>query len=214
MAGLGGSTVEVPIPVALNSEVALECDVLSINPPPQIKWYNDLRPILPGSDVHFLDGGRYLFLRRLQPAHLQRQYYCAVTNVNLSQEVAAPTRYVLTDNITQGVLTDYKQIGNLRAFVGNSSIEFAFVGGVFGNIANQTISMLRVNGSEVAMLGSIGIIGSAILSIPGRFYLEASIYYNGGLTATRSGTITVFRKLIAIMYLKFLYGHIYRLCTP
>lgn len=199
MVGPGGSAIEVPISVALNSEVALECDILSINPPPQIKWYNDLGPIqedLPGNNVRFLDEGRYLYLRRLQPAHLQRQYYCAVTNVNLSQEVATPNRYVLIDNITQGVLTDYKQIGNLRAFVGNSSIEFAFVGGVFGDVVNQTINTLRVNGGEVAMLGSIGIIDATALSMPGMLHLEASINYNGGLTTIRSGTMSVFRKFI------------------
>ena len=116
----GESTVEVPIPVALNSDVALECDVLDTNPPPQIKWYSDLGPIqevVQGNSVRFLDGGRYLYLRKLLAAQLQRQYYCAVTNVNLSQEVPAPTRYVLIDNITRGELIDYKQIGNLRALI-------------------------------------------------------------------------------------------------
>ena len=58
------------------------------------------------------------YFKSLQAAHFERQCYCAVTNVNLSQEISAPTRYVLTDNIlTQGVLRDYKQIGDLRAFV-------------------------------------------------------------------------------------------------
>ena len=108
----GESIVEVPVSVALNSDVALECDVLDAKPPPQIKWYNDQGPIqeiLQGNRLRFLESGHYLYLRRLQAVHLQRQYYCAVTNVNLSQKVVAPTRYVLTDNITQGVLIDYKQ---------------------------------------------------------------------------------------------------------
>ena len=102
---------------------------------------------------------------------------------------------MLADNIiVQGELVDYKQIGNLRAFIGNSSIEFAFVGGVFGNVVNKTINTLSVNGDEVAILGNIGIIDTTILSMPGMVHLEASINYNGGLTAVRRGTMIVFRK--------------------
>ena len=196
MAESGKSTVEVPVPVALNSDVALMCDVLDAKPSPEIKWYNDQGPIqeiLQGNRVRFLESGHYLYLRRLQAVHLQRRYYCAVINVNLSQKVVSPTRYVLTDNITQGVLIDYKQIGNQRAFVGNTSFEFAFVGGVFGDVVNETINTLSVNGNEVAILGNIGIIDT--ISIPGMGRLEAIISYNGGLTAVRSGTMTVFRKL-------------------
>ena len=191
----GENTVEVSVPVALNSDVALECDVLDANPPPQIKWYNDMgaiQEVQQGNNVRFLENGRYLYLRRLQAAHLERLYYCTVTNANLSQEVAASIRYMLTNNIAQGLLVDYKQIGNLRAFVGNTSFEFAFVGGVFGDFVNETINTLFVNGDEVAILGNIGIIDT--ISIPGIVHLEAVVHYNGGLTAVRNGTMNVFRK--------------------
>lgn len=131
----------ITVPVALGSEVALKCDVLGANPP-QIKWYNDqgaIQEVTLDNSVRFLDDGHYLYLRRLQASHLERQYYCAVTNVNLSQEISAPTRYVLTDTLTQGVLMDYKQIGNLTAFVGNTSLEFAYVGGVFGEAIKMAL---------------------------------------------------------------------------
>ena len=117
MAESGQSTVEVVVPVALNSAVAMECDVLDAKPSPQIKWFDDqgeIQEVLEGNSIRFLDGGRYLYLKSLQAIHLQRQHYCTVTNANLSQEISAPTRYVLTDNLTQGILVDYKQIGNLR----------------------------------------------------------------------------------------------------
>ena len=130
----GQETVEVSIPIALNSGVALECDVLGASPPPQIKWYNDQGMITDNqvsNTVRFLDEGRYLYIRRLEPADLERQYHCAVTNARLNEEVTAPTRYILNDNLTMGVLTDYKQIGNLIAFVGNTSFEFSYIGGVF-----------------------------------------------------------------------------------
>ena len=181
--------------MALSSSVALECDVLDAKPPPQIKWFDDqgeIQEIQNGNSVRFLDSGRYLYIKCLQAVHLQRQYYCAVTNANLSREISAPTRYVLTDNLTQGMLVDYKQIGNLRAFVGNSNFEFTFVGGVYGDIVNETINVLTVDGTEVAILGNIGIIRE--ISMPGIYSLEASINYNG-LMALRNGTLTVYSKL-------------------
>ena len=192
--------------MALNSDVALECDVLAANPPPQIKWFDNLgaiQEIRQGNNVRFLDGGRYLYLRRLQHAHLQRQYYCTVTNVNLSQEVSAPTRYVLTDNLTRGVLMDYKQIGDLTTFAGNINFEFAYIGGVHGDNTNRTTSRLFWNHSnEVAVLGNIGTIEH--LSSPGNFTLEATVNYNGILT-TRIGTLKVYREynIIILLILAF-----------
>lgn len=205
MAEAGESTVEVSIPVALNSDVALECDVLDAKPPPRIKWYNDLNDqIRQSNEVQFLDGERYLYLRRLKAIHLERQYYCAVTSVNLSWEISAPSRYVLIDNLTQGVLIEYKQIGNLIAFVGNASLEFAFVGGVFDNEANRTVNILTVNGNGIPIrLESIGVIST--ISVPGTVHLEATVNYNSGMIAMRNGTLTIYRKsnhtIIAIFLL-------------
>ena len=194
VAGSGGNTIELSIPVALNSDVALECDVLDAKPPPRIKWYNDLgaiQEVIQGNSVRFLEGGHYLYLRRLQPSHLERLYYCSVTYANLSQEISAPTRYVLTDNLTQGVLMDYKQIGNLTAFVGNTNIEFAYVGGVYGNNINGTVNTLTVDGGEVIALGNVGMID--LVSSKGIIKLEAIVSYNG-LIVVRRGTLTIHRK--------------------
>lgn len=193
MAESNESTVVVPIPVALNSDVALECDVLSANPAPQIKWYNDTGPIQEDTQsnrVRFLDGGRYLYLSSLKPSHLDRQYYCAVTNVNVYQEMLAPTRYVLIDNLTQGVLMDYKQIGDLIAFVGYKNFEFAYVGGVFDNISNRTDNRLTVNGAFVRIKNNVGIIET--LSSPGFATLEATVIYS--TVTRRNGSLTVNRE--------------------
>ena len=183
--------------MALNSDVALECDVLDANPPPQIKWYddqNEIQEVKEGNRIRFLDGGRYIYLRNLQVTQLERQYYCNVTNANLSLEISAPTRYVLVDNSTQGILIDYKQIGNLRAFVGNSSFEFSYVGGVFDGKRNETVNRFTVNDSiDVGILGSIGIIPQGILTTPGMVHLTATVSYNG-MSEMRSGTLTIYRK--------------------
>ena len=189
------STIEVPIPVALNSDVALECDVLDAKPPPWIKWYDDqgeIQEMRESNNVRFLDNRRYLYLRSLEGAHLERQYYCSVTNANLSQEVLAPTRYVLTDNLTRGMLIDYKQIGDLRVFVGKTSFEFSYVGGVFGNNSNETFNTFTVNSDEVPVLGNIGILRTMLS--PGLFILEATVVYNG-MSAIKHGTLTVHREL-------------------
>ena len=102
---------------------------------------------------------------------------------------------MLTDN-DQGVLVDYKQIGNLTAFVGNTSTECAYVDGVFGDSINGTVNTLRVDGVEVTSLGNIGVID--LISLKGIFELEAYIRYDGhdGLTAVRRGTLTILRKSI------------------
>ena len=188
--------MEVSIPVAVNSDVALECDVLDAKPRPKIKWYDDqgeIQEMILDNSVRFLDDGRYLYLRRLQPSHLERQYYCSVTNANLIQEISAQTRYVLTDNLTQGVLMDYKQIGNWTAFIGNSSFEFAYVGGVFGsNNINRTSNRLFVNGSELVTLGNVGKI--TLLSSPGIIQLRAIVRYDS-VSVTRNGSVTVHREL-------------------
>ena len=199
----GESIVEVPIPVALNSDVALECDVLDANPPPQIKWCNDqgeIQEVFQSNRVRFLDGGHYLYLRSINSTQLEQQYYCNVTNVNLSLEISAPTRYVLIDNTTQGELMDYKQIGELKAFVGNTSFEFAYVGGVFGfSNYNETINILTVNDFEVAVLGSIGMIPQTILNISGMVPLKTTVFYNG-MVAMRSGTLTIYRKSLLFYF--------------
>ena len=186
------------VPVALMSDVALECDVLDAKPPPQLKWYDDQGEIeeirQTNMIMRFLDNRHFLYIKNLQVAHLQRQYYCSVTNVHLSQEVSAPTRYVLVDNLTQGVLFDYKQIGDLTAFVGNTSFEFAYVGGVFGNNINGTVNTLTINGNEVAVSENIGIVDTIIS--PGLFVLEVSVHYNGlSMIDMKWGTLAVYREL-------------------
>ena len=203
MPELGETTVEVPVPVALNSDVALKCDVVAANPPAQISWYDDqeeIQEVHQGNNVRFLDDGHYLYIRGLQATHLGRHYYCAVTNVNLSQEVSAPTRYVLTDTLNQGELKDYKKIGDLRAFVGNTSFEFAFIGGAYGNNSlNGTRNDLFVNDRLVATLGNIGQINnitSIFLSSSGIIQLKAAVHYNSlSSTVMRTGSLIVHRKL-------------------
>lgn len=187
------TTVEVPVDVALNSDVALECDVLDTSPPPMIKWFNIQEGLLTSEvlqnniSIFFLEGGRYLYLRNLRQAQLQQQYYCVITNALLDREVSSPTRYTLNESLTQGELVTYKDIGNLVAFVGNTSYEFSYVGGVYGRgdtmnllgIFNGTINRMFADGAEVAVRGNIGIID--VISSPGTIALRAQVMYDGGI---------------------------------
>ena len=183
--------------------------MLDAKPPPQIRWYDDtgaIQEMTQDNSVRFLDSGRYLYLRRLQHLHLERQYYCNITNANLSQEVSAPTRYVLVDNLTQGTLMDYKQIGNQRVFIGNANVEFAYVGGVFGNSnMNGTSNRLFVSESELAPLGNVGEI-DLMTFVPGVFQLRAIVRYNSLTSAvTRSGTLIVQRMLCTLIFFWYMY---------
>ena len=82
-------------------------------------------------------------------------------------------------NLTQGVLIDYKQIGNLTAFVGNTNFEFSYVGGVFGYATNETYSFLIIRSSYI---GTIHILS------PGLFILKANVVYTG-LIVVKCGTL-------------------------
>ena len=188
------------IPVALDSDVAMECDVLDANPPPQIQWRQNgdvLSEVTTQNEVRFLDGGRFLYLRELDNTQLQSTYSCSVINALLDQEMPAPTTYRLSDNLTQNVLVDYKQIGELTAFVGDRNVEFAYVGGASTSISpgrNGTSNVLSANGTDVPnVLGNI----ATILEINqvGRIALEAEARYPGpsGFDI-RTGSLDVFRK--------------------
>ena len=186
---------EVSVSVAIYSDVALECDVLLSSPPPQIRWLRDGNPIAEvtiNNEVRFLDGGRFLYLRILTVADLASTYRCEVTNVFLDRPVMAPTMYRLIDNLTRGDLMDYKQIGDLTAFVGNMSFEFAYVGGLYSNgPRNGTINNLFQGTTQVADIGNVASITT--IDTAGTFQLSATVHFDG-VTRDRTGTLTVHRK--------------------
>ena len=190
---------EVSVSVAINSDVALECDVLESNPAPQIRWLQDGYPIAENrsdSEVHFLDDGRYLYLRSLTVADLASTYRCEVTNVFLDRPVMSPTIYRLIDNLNRGVLMDYKQIGDLTAFVGNISFEFAYVGGIYGNgVKNGTTNVLFQDSKYIPQMGNIAVIPTVEFeaSTVSVFSLLAIVTYDDN-SILRSGTLTVHRK--------------------
>ena len=194
-----GTEGDVFVPVALNSEVALECDVLPSRPPPQITWriYVDGNEVeTPMTGVRFLNDSRYLYISSVQETDLMSTYRCEVTNAFIDRTIPAPTTYRLLDNLTRGELVDYKQIGEVMAFVGSDSIEFAYVGGVYGNGAvNGTSNRLFRDGGLVTTLGNIGMISD--LSTPGDSTLSATVTFDGN-SEMRSGTLTVNRKYLNV----------------
>ena len=190
--------MDVYVSVAIDSEVALECDVLPANPPPQIRWRRDGSTIVEigrgyNNTVLFLDGGRYLYMSRLTSADLASTYRCEVTNAFLDRTVMAPTTYRLIDNLTRGDLVDYKQIGDLTAFVGNTSFEIAYVGGIFGFMGlNFTINVLFQGSTVIPSIENIGYISN--VNTVGIFNLTARVRFYFG-TTDRFGTLTVHRKI-------------------
>ena len=184
---------DVFVPVALASEVALECDVLPSNPSPQITWHRDGNVVVRDTRRQLLDGGRYLYVSGLEEADLMSTYHCEVTNALADRTIRAPTTYRLLDNLTRGELFEYKQIGDLRAFTVNASIEFAFVSGGFTDSLNGTTNRLTRDGTPITSVGNIGVIND--LSTLGTSNLEATVTF-GGSALDRSGTLTVYRKFL------------------
>ena len=184
---------DVFVPVALASEVALECDVLPSNPSPQITWHRDGNVVVRDTRRQLLDGGHYLYVSGLEEADLMSTYHCEVTNALADRTIRAPTTYRLLDNLTSGELFEYKQIGDLRAFTVNTSIEFAFVGGGFTDALNGTTNRLFRDGTTPTIVGNIGLIND--LTTPGKSTLEAVVTL-GSSVVIRNGTLTVYRKFL------------------
>ena len=195
---------EVLVSVALQSNLALECDVQSSNPPPQIRWRRRnnggtnevIEEITSNNERRFLEGGRFLFIRSVAAADLEFTYQCEMTNIFLNRTKLAPTTYRLIDNLTLDILVDYKQIGDLKVFVGTTSLEFSFVGGAFGSSANGTTNVLSLipTGMPAIDIPNVGNIAAIpMVTTPGMFTLRAIVRYDGGIT-NRLGILTVNRK--------------------
>ena len=204
---------EVNISVAIMSDIALECDVLPSSPPPVIEWLEgdvngeNFSPVTETPDtnmVRFLDGGRYLFYSfpEVDESRLMSTYRCRVTNALLDRTRLAPTTYRLVSDLAQGVLTDFKTIGDLTGFVGDTDFEFSYVGGFHTGVmdgVNSTDITYLINGSDIAT-NSMGVELRNIarlnrLNMIGRFYLTAEVR-RGGVVESKTGTLTVRRKLI------------------
>ena len=189
---------EVIVDVALDSEVALECDVVlsSTKPPPQIVWRRGdgtaVDEILPNNQRRLLEDGRFLYINNVVQDDLTPTYRCEVTNAFLDFTRQALTTYVLRDNLTRGVLEEYKPIGDLTAFVRNTSIEVTYVAGYFGTgQVNGTSNWLFQGDTRLDSNGNIGLIND--INTPGIFTLRADVIFDG-MRLSRDGMLTVNRK--------------------
>ena len=182
----------------------MECDVRPANPLPNIQWLENGSPlaeVTTANEVRFLEGGRYLYIASVNSARLQSTFSCRVTNVFGDRMVNAPTTYRLVDNITLNTLVEYKQIGDLTAFVGDTNFEFSYVAGAYtiNSLTNIMLNGTSVtpmfNGVRVSNLASIGTQAMIGKNELGLIPLSVIVQYNVG-AVTRHGTVTVYRKLI------------------
>ena len=189
----------VPVSVARNSDVALDCDVdlSSTNPPPEIVWRfgddSEVTEIEQNNKRRFLENRRYLYIRRVEASDLTLTYRCEVTNAFLDLTVQAPTTYALFDNLTQAQLVEYKPIGVLTVFVGDEDLEVSYVAGWHSTgTANGTSNTVFLGATEIADTGSIASIDS-INPPTGDFPLRADIRFDSNSTE-KFGTLRIRRK--------------------
>jgi hypothetical protein len=185
------------VSVALGSDVAIECDVnlSNTNPPPEITWRfgdgTEVNEITDNNKRRFLENRRYLYITALEAIDLVSTYRCEVTNAFLNFTRQAPTTYALVDTLPQGQLLEYKPIGHLTAFVGNTSFEFAYVAGWRGATTNGTLNVLRQGTTIIAPVRNIAEI--SIITDPGTVTLTANVRYDGN-DQEETGSLTVHRK--------------------
>ena len=189
------------VTVALNSDVAMKCDVRAANPLPNIQWLENGSPlaeVTTANAVRFLEGGRYLYMASVDSARLESRFSCRVTNAFGDRVMTAPTTYRLIDNITINELVEYKQIGDLTAFVGDTNFEFSYVGGAYTNDGQMDFNGTTVNptfdGRGVNVLANIATELLIDKDELGLILLSMRVTYDR--TVTRRGTVTVYRKLI------------------
>ena len=184
------------VTVALNSDVATKCDVRAANPQPNIQWLENGSPlaeVTTANAVRFLEGGRYLYMASVTSGQLQSRFSCRVTNVFGDRPMTAPTTYRLVDNITLNELVEYKQIGDLTAFVGDTNFEFSYVGGAYSTGFNGTTISPTFNGRGVGSLANIATKLLIEKDELGQNTLSMIVSYDRNVRKT--GSVTVYRKL-------------------
>ena len=181
------------------SDVALECDVVlsSTNPPPMIMWRfgngDEVTEIELNNRRRFLENRRYLYIRNVEASDLMTTYRCEVTNAFLDMTVRAPTTYALIDNLTRGELVEYKPIGNLLAFVGDTDFQVSYVAGWHSlGTTNGTSNDIFLDQTELNTIGSIATIDSIDPST-GEFPLSANVRFDGN-SEVKTGMLRVRRK--------------------
>ena len=189
----------MPVSVAMDSDVALECDVdfLSTNPPPEIVWRfgddSEVTELTTNNKRRFLENKRYLYIRELVASDLSLTYRCEVTNAFLDMTVQAPTTYALFDNLTAGQLVEYKPIGDLTAFVGETGFEVSYVAGWHSNGgANGTRNTMFLGLTEITGVGAIKVIPS-VSQPTGDFILRAEVRFDSS-SEDKFGMLRIRRK--------------------
>ena len=189
----------VPVSVAMNSDVALECDVdlSSTNPPPEIVWRfgngSEVTEMTMHNKRRFLENRRFLYIREVVASDLASTYRCEVTNAFLDLTVQAPMTYELFDNLTQGQLIEYKPIGELTAFVGETNFEVSYVTGYHSTgTANGTNNRVFLGGTEITDPGSIGLI-DVITPPTGDFIIRADVRFDSN-SEDKFGMLRIRRK--------------------
>ena len=207
--------VDPNVNVAVTSNVAMRCDVGAANPPPIIEWFDDpddnadtsTSPLVPdGWNIIYLENGRYLAIFDLTSQQVSRQYRCHVTNARIHQRQRSPTIYILNNSLPMDTLEEYKQIGDVTAFVTDSAVDFSYVGGSIGTGISGIFSQCELlNGTEdlATLITNDGIGSIAMEQIPAptvtsnEFTIRCQLGYSGG-TTSRTGSVRVYRKLCTL----------------
>lgn len=105
----------------VDGSIALECDYFPASPPPIVEWFADDTmlanvPFRRSSDTRkqysYVDNGQYLFIPRLRPQDLTKEYYCVVTNGFINNtRIRSPSTYTLDLQLLPGAYMEYKGLG-------------------------------------------------------------------------------------------------------
>lgn len=161
-----------------DASVALECDYFPASPPPIVEWFADDTmlanvPFRRSSDFFqqysYVDNGQYLYIPRLRPQDLTKEYYCVVTNGFINNtRIRSPSTYTLDLQLLPGAYMEYKALGAKYADPEGETVIFLYVAAareLDGTILRLLITCGVVSSMSVAT-SNLVVIHVRITSIP------------------------------------------------
>ena len=126
------TTEAIIVTTGIRGAVAIECQALDANPPPQIVWVDGsgmpLTEDRTNNQLRFLDNGRYLLITQLTTAQVNTNYQCEVTNARLHETVRNNFMYDLVPTLGSNETMIYKGLESRTILIG-TTVEYSFIAG-------------------------------------------------------------------------------------
>ena len=134
------------IETIVGGPVALECDYATYDPFSRVQWYANgsipVDEVIQGNTVLYLEGGRYLYIRQLTASQRTMRYHCEIIDEISNMTSRSPTTYVLTRDLSNINITEYRGLGTQLGRVGEP---LKFVYAAANRLATDAFMPIGIN---------------------------------------------------------------------